>query len=30
LLTLGNREFKNIPRCISTMEVRSDANCSTS
>src|SRR5207249_1467696 len=29
LLTMGTREFRNIPRCISTIDVRSAANCST-
>ena len=29
LLTIGTAELRNIPRCISTIEVRSAANCST-
>jgi len=29
LLTTGTAELRNIPRCISTIEVRSAANCST-
>jgi hypothetical protein len=30
LLTTGTAELRNMPRCISTIEVRSAANCSTS
>jgi len=29
LLLIGTAELRNIPRCISTIEVRSAANCST-
>jgi hypothetical protein len=29
LLTTGTAELRNIPRCISTIDVRSAANCST-
>src|SRR5439155_26187677 len=29
LLTIGTAELRNMPRCISTIEVRSAANCST-
>src|SRR5262245_9299784 len=29
LLTIGTEEFMNMPRCISTLEVRYTANCST-
>src|SRR5437667_40286 len=29
LLLIGTAELRNMPRCISTIEVRSAANCST-